>query len=72
MASAKNSQAAGPRRGPPATEYKLPIFDCRLARPALPVSSFQFRISSFHGQGRWAEEKKFTNEATKLLKTKDH
>jgi hypothetical protein len=28
-------------------------------------------LYSGQGQGRWMEEKKFTTEATKLLKTKD-
>jgi hypothetical protein len=28
-------------------------------------------LYSGQGQGRWTEEKKFTNEATKLLKTND-
>jgi hypothetical protein len=76
MASAKNSHDAGPRGSPPATEYKLPIFDYRLpigtSRTSsfeFPVSSFEFRASKVREGGR--KKKKFANEATKLLKTKE-
>jgi hypothetical protein len=71
MASAKNSHDAGPLGGPPAMEYQLPIGDWHVPHFQFRISSFQFRISSFDGQGRWAEEKKFTSKPDKLLKTKD-
>jgi hypothetical protein len=47
MGSAKNSQDAGPLGGPPATEHKLPIFDCRLPIGTSRASSFEFPVSNF-------------------------
>jgi hypothetical protein len=64
MGSGKNSHPASPLGGPTGA-----VETGNLTRPW--VSSFQFRISSFDGQGRWAEEKKFTSKPDKLLKTKE-
>jgi hypothetical protein len=65
MTSAKNSHDAGPRGGPPAMEYKLPIFDCRLARPALPVSNFQFPQS-----GKVGGRKKIYEQSHQVIENK--
>ena len=53
---------------------KLETGNSKLERAGLAIGNRQSKIGNLYsgqGQGRWAEEKNFTNEATKLLKTKD-
>jgi hypothetical protein len=72
MGSAKNSPAAGPLGGPPATEYKLPIFDCRLPIGTSRTSSFEFPVSNFEfpRSGKMDGRKKIYERSHQVIENK--
>jgi hypothetical protein len=58
----------------PAPLWKIETGNWKSATQSAGGANRQSKIGNLYsvqGQGRWTEEKNFTNEATKLLKTKD-